>query len=231
MQIFLIIVSALLFVGFIGYFIIKKKVSDFSKEFFGTSDIKKAIQDLEIEAQETPKSLSGMETLMLPILKEDFPQLNINEMKSIVENKIYEIFEAIKQKDLNHYFESEKISIWVKDKIEKNIKYSSLKIHRTILNKYEKKDNIATLSFKTALEYIREDKKGLTKKIQTRLETEFIYIIDSSKASEKQKNLTLNCPNCGAPIKKLQEKYCVYCNCGILDIVKKVWAFNNIREF
>ena len=105
MQTFLIIVLALLFVGFIGYFIIKKKVSDFSKEFFGISDIKKAIQDLEIEAQETPKSLSGMETLMLPILKEDFPQLNINEMKSIVENKIYEIFEAIKQKELNHYFE------------------------------------------------------------------------------------------------------------------------------
>ena len=228
---FLIGVIILIIAVLVGYFIIKKKIRDFSTQFFGTSNIKSAIQKLEVEAEETPKSLSGMESLALPILQEDFPDLNINEMKSLCENKILECFKKVNDANNDEHFESQKIENWVKDKISKSTKYDSIKIHRTILNKYNKVDNIATLSFRTALQYIYSDDKIKNKKVQTRFETEFIYIIDSSKLSENQKGLALNCPNCGAPIKNLKQKYCVYCNCGIIDVVKKVWTFNNIREF
>lgn len=223
----LILIGAVIF----GYFFIKKKVRDFSAQFFGTSNIKSVIQKLEIEAEETPKSLTGMESLALPLLKEDFPELNINEMKAQCENKILECFKKVNEANTDEHFETQKIENWAKDKISKSTKYDSIKIHRTILNKYQKIDNIATLSFRTALQYIYSDNTVKNKKIQTRFETEFIYIIDSSKLSETQKGLSLNCPNCGAPIKNLKEKYCVYCNCGIIDIVKKVWTFNNIKEF
>ena len=228
---FLIVLLIIIAIIFSVYLIIKRKIKNFSKEFFGTSDIKKAIKDLEIEAQTTPKSLAGMESIVLPRIKEDFPHLNINELKSIAENKIMGCFTAIDESNSYAHFETEKIENWVKDKIEKNLKYDSVKIHKTIINTYEKRNKIATIKLRTALEYVCTDNKGISKKVQPRFETEFIYIIDSSKIAESQKELSLNCPNCGAPIKNLQEKVCVYCNCGIIDIVKKVWTFNNIREF
>ena len=41
----------------------------------------------------------------------------------------------------------------------------------------------------------------------------------------------LNCPNCGAPITTLGEKYCRYCNTGIKDLVKRSWVINNIKNY
>lgn len=227
----MLIVLIIILIILITYLIIKKKIRDFSQEFFGTPDIKKAIRDLEQEAENTPKSLAGMEPVIRPRLKNDFPQLNVNELKSISENKIMACFRDIEEKNLDKIYESEKIANFIRERIEKDASYDSIKIHKTIINSYEKRNNIATIRVRTALEYKYSDRRIQNKKIQTRFETEFIYIIDSSKIPEKQKGLSLNCPNCGAPIKNLQEKYCVYCNCGIIDIVKKVWTFNNIREF
>ena len=36
-----------------------------------------------LKDQETPKSLSGLESLILPDLKKDFPEMNIDELKNI----------------------------------------------------------------------------------------------------------------------------------------------------
>ena len=41
----------------------------------------------------------------------------------------------------------------------------------------------------------------------------------------------INCPNCGAPIKNLGDKICSYCGSGVIDILKRTWVLNKIREF
>lgn len=227
----MLVLLIIILIIIITYFVIKKKIRDFSQEFFGTTDIKKAIKDLEYEAETTPKSLAGMEPVIKTRMKKDFPHLNLNELKSIAENKIIGCFKDIEEKNLDKIYESEKIANFIRERVEKNATYDSIKIHKTVINSYENRNNMATIKVRTSLEYIYSDSRKQQKKVQTRFETEFINIIDSSKLPEKQKGLSLNCPNCGAPIKNLQEKYCVYCNCGIIDIVKKVWTFNNIREF
>ena len=40
----------------------------------------------------------------------------------------------------------------------------------------------------------------------------------------------INCPNCGAPLRGVGQRVCVYCGSGTEDIVKRTWVINNIAE-
>lgn len=219
--IFLLVVLSIL----IMIFTLIYKAKRFLKEGFNTTDIKEIIKQTELEEETRPKTLYGMENVYIPILSKDFKELNVNELKAYAEKNIIECLNAIKNKDKTFDPKSEKVLTWVREKINssKGKMYENIKIHKTVLNRYEKLNGVATLTFQTALEYKINDKK-----VQSRIETQFIYIIDSDKTENNA--IGLNCPNCGAPIKSLGEKQCVYCGAGVIDIVKRVWSLNNIKE-
>ena len=40
----------------------------------------------------------------------------------------------------------------------------------------------------------------------------------------------INCPNCGAPVKNLGQKYCDYCGTGIREINVRSWSFESVKE-
>ena len=58
----------------------------------------------------------------------------------------------------------------------------------------------------------------------------FIYIVDDRQVSKREKTIGLNCPNCGAPLRGVGQRVCVYCGSGTEDIVKRTWVINNIAE-
>ena len=113
---------------------------------------------------------------------------------------------------------------------DSNVVYNHIKIHKTVVNNYEKNDSVATITLASSVEYFYKKDNEPGKKKQVRFKCEYIYIIDSLKVGNV-KALGLNCPNCGAPIKTLGHKYCEYCNTGVIDIVKKNWIINNIKEY
>ena len=237
MEIIIIILLSLFIILFLAiiniYFHIKSKLKSFSQEAFGTENIIEGIKKEELETQSTPKTITGMEKLDLPRLNNDFKNLNINELKRDSESKVINCLKQIEKKDSSNVKE-EILKIWINNKLQelkdKNVTYDSIKIHKTILNRYEKKDAIATIKIHIALEYIyREDNKS-PQKIQTRFELEYIYVIDEEKIGTL-KGVGLNCPICGAPIKNLGDKMCDYCGSGVIDILKRTWVLNNIREF
>lgn len=223
MRIFLIII--LLIILFILYIIYK--VKKFLRENFNSDSLKNLIKETELEEETRMKTLYGMESVYIPILEKDFKELNINELKSIAEENIINCFRCINKKSTKDFkSSSQKVIAWVNEKISsltENDTYSDVKIHKTVLNKYEKNNVIATIIFQTAFEYKINDKKK-----QARMQTEFIYIIDSDNIESKA--IGLNCPNCGAPIKSLGDKKCEFCGTGVIDIVKRVWTLNNMKE-
>lgn len=232
--IFLLLIFIILFsFVIIIFFKIRNKLREISKEAFGTTDIIKGIRKQELETISTPKTITGMERLDLPRLLKDFPDLNINELKRDSENKIKKCLNAVETQNLDGIKE-EILKVWINNKIEdlknKTLNYDNIKIHNTIMNRYEKNSAIATIKIHTALEYIYSDDKKNPHKVQTRFELEYIYIIDENKINY-QVRIGLNCPNCGAPIKNLGLKTCDYCGSGIVDIVKKTWVLNNFKEF
>ena len=235
-MIFLILLIILVIIVFCVYLKIKYDLKSFFHKYFGTTNIKDIFDKQEYEIQETPKTLFGMESIYLSTISKDFPDLNINELKAMAEDYIIKYLNIIESKDLSGLnYTSEKLNSFVKSKIldlgNKNVCYDSIKVHKTILNRYEKNKGIASMKFQTALEYRYKENNDEYKKIQDRFSTEFIYIIDERQVSKSSKTLGINCPNCGAPIYNIGEKKCTYCGSGIKEIVKRVWILNNISQF
>ena len=216
-----------------GYFI-KYKVSQFTMKYFGTKDLKEAIEQSEIAASTTPKSVFSVENVSLKKVNKDFPDLNINELKAEAEKAIFDVFKAVENKDRNAFLEVNQninsfINSMIDDAGKSNVRFDNIKIHRTVINRYEKTSSTANIYFQTSFEYYKQVGKGLGMKVQDRMKTEFIYVFDSLKYDNK-KSLGLKCPNCGAPVKSLGNKVCEYCGVGIRDIVKKNWVFNKIIQ-
>lgn len=183
--------------------------------------------------EDIPKSVGSMDSIYLNNLLKDFPTLNINEIKKLAEKDLYTYFQAIEEKDKNLIISDtvrKKVETKIKELKEDAISYSKFKIHRTVLNKYENKNSIATITIAISLEYQLKQNAN-TSKVQDRYRLEYIYIVDSSKVSKKKKVLGINCPNCGSPITTLKEKRCSYCNSSIVDIVKRVWTLNSIDKY
>lgn len=230
----LIIFSILFLIVIIIFFKVKRKLGELSEVAFGTKDFIKGIKDQELDALSEAKTITGMEKLDLPRLGKDFKDLNINELKRESEKKIVKCLDSIEKKEIKNIKE-EVLKVWINTRIEDlkndNVSYDQIKFHNTILNRYEKNDAIATIKIHTALEYNYSKNNKSPQKVQTRFELEYIYIIDEDKISSHTKGIGLNCPNCGAPIKNLGSKSCDYCGSGVVDIVKRTWVLNNIKEF
>lgn len=231
----LVLILIIISICFGVYFVISKKIKNFTLKYFGTDNLKEAIETSEVLASNTPKSLSSMETLSLNQIKKDFPELNINELKSMAEKSILEVLDAIENKKTNNSFINEKVNTWVKSEIndlkDTTVHFDSITFHRTVVNRYENSNGIATIYLQTALEYFYKKDGEIGKKIQDRFKLEYIYIIDSSKVESEKRVLGLNCPNCGAMVTTLGNKVCNYCGSGIKNIVKRNWTLNNILRF
>lgn len=224
---FLIGVLILIFFIVFSYFYIKNKL----KNYFGSS-LKEIIYKARLEDEELPKSLSSMDSIYLELLKRDFPNLNLNEIKRLAETEILNIFKSIEKKDSSSFNGKMKILVdsMIKDNGDSVVLYKDLKFHNTVLSKYENMNGISTIIIGSSFEYILF-KNGKSKKIQDRAKVEFIYIIDTNKIKSNIKTSGINCPNCGAPITSLGNKTCKYCKTSINDIVKKVWTINDVKFY
>ena len=174
-------------------------------------------------------------------IRKDFPDLNINELKSSAESNIRNILHAIETKnkdDLKN--KNDRIYAFAENKIEdlkdNKVRIDNIKFHKTVLNKYMKNNNVATMNFQTSMEYFYKKNNEIGRKIQVRFDTEFIHVIDTSAYGPKIRTLGINCPNCGAPVKDIDNPHCEYCTSGIIvptsgvELVKRVWFLDNIKE-
>lgn len=233
----LIIVLTLILVILTIILIIYNYIRSAAKKYLGTTDIKKAMEASEIMNQDNPKSLWSLENVVMDNLRRDFKDLNINELKSMAENTISSTLRMIETKNID-IKTNDVIKNYVESKIEdlhgSSVNYDNLKFHKTVLNKYENKNGLATLTFQTALEYMYRKDGSINKKVQDRYSIEFVFVIDETKVNIKYKVLGLNCPNCGAPVKAIGQNYCAYCSTGLNlpnMVTKRVWTVNNIKQF
>jgi predicted amidophosphoribosyltransferase len=47
---------------------------------------------------------------------------------------------------------------------------------------------------------------------------------------ELQTNNKTNCPNCGAPLTRINARNCSYCGTPIVEYNIKVWTFSSVKE-
>ncbi len=190
------------------------------------------IREAKLRHQMEPKSLTSMDSIYLSQVKEDFPSININELKRQSEEVILNCFNAIEKKSSKGF--KGKIKSFVDDMINdyegKNVKFDEFKIHKTVLAKYKKEKGTATLYFASSFEYIL-NVDGKCEKVQDRARTEFIYIIDESLIGHKQNAIDFHCPNCNSPITNLGEKKCKYCGTAIVEVIGRIFGCDNIVRY
>ena len=111
-------------------------------------------------------------------------------------------------------------------------------VHACEIGRYRKTGGEVVITFNTAvgLYAYLEDENGKVingdkdNKLQTLYEIDLIYLQDADKMGVYGEGLGLTCPNCGAPIKNLGQKFCDYCGTGVIEVNTRVWKFNAVRE-
>ena len=210
---------------------IKLKIQRTSREIFGTNDIISGIQKIKVEAQETPKSISSLDRLVVPKIKKDFPEMEIDELKAKNIDKIYAVLHAIDSGDMVGFEENSnvknQIKSMAKDFNNKNLKISDIKIHNQSIMNYSKTTENASISMQIALEYVLTNGNNKNKH-QKKIETQWVYLLDSSNFSSNH-ILTKTCPNCGGVITNLGDKKCSYCGSDVIVDYTKTWSFNSVK--
>lgn len=218
------------------YIFIVFKMRKFGFHGLSLSSIKDEIDDLN---DNEPKQISGMTSVYLPQIMEDFPDFNLSQIYLLTEKSIRSILNAIENKnikileDKDFNLINKKLKLQLEDLIKSDILYSydDIVFHKHAIKGYSFKNGVATLEISSSLEYyykkIVDDKevsKSSKKKKQARYITKFVYIVDRD-AYEKDINIYgLNCPNCGAVVHSLKNKTCSYCKTGlniqVVDLLK-----------
>jgi len=229
----LVLILIILLIGIICFVYLKTSLERFSQKWFGTKDFLEGINNQKAQMEESPKTPYGIDSLILPELQKDFPNLNINEMKKEAENSILNVFKAINTRQTNCLKNaSAKMKNYIQQRIIEQgnftLKVDGVKVHKTVINKYDREKSVCRLVFQAAVGYRVHKGNEIIKK-EERINIEYIYIYNFEDIKSYE-SISLKCPNCGAPIQTLGEKVCPYCKSGIIDLATKTWKLNDITR-
>lgn len=202
------------------------------------------VSNLQKEEYTREKNVKGMTKLLEPEIIRDFPEFNKDLIFSICESNLRKIFNAIESQDATA-INNDKELIYLREKINQQIedmksnniteKFDNIEFNRQAIMAYNKNNGKATIKISTALSYYyktnRTDKKsyGDIKK-QTRYTSEFVYVYDERRFTKNQVTFSVFCPNCGAPLRGLESKYCEYCGNHVERINLKIWKMSSYKE-
>ncbi len=71
---------------------LRRRIRRFSSQVFGKTDILEALSDLDVEAEETPRSLNGCDSLLMPRILADFPDFDAVIAKTYVREYLNKAF-------------------------------------------------------------------------------------------------------------------------------------------
>ena len=138
---------------------ISRKVKRFQRDMFGTTDMKKAARDIANDVANTPKSVSAMTNMLLPQITRDFPNFGFDEMKQRALSALQGWLRAITKDDVQELTTgSEELKTKLSDYIQnlRNIEqkehFDNVKIHRTEISNYVKRDGRCIVTFQSALQ-------------------------------------------------------------------------------
>ena len=202
-------------------------------------------REMELEIETTPKSLNAMTSVYLPQIERDFPEFNYFEFKTKAENLLKSAFDAISVEDIALLVNaSDDLTKQINSIISANQNnrqkeiFKDVTVHKTEIKHYVKENGTCKITLQSAIGYHHFIKSFSGDVIsgseiamkQTRYETELIYIQDTSKITEGDTGLGMNCPNCGAPINTLGNKICPYCGSAVAEVNVRMWTINAFKE-
>ena len=213
-----------------------------SSTSISTDPILKGLELVRLQEAYTPKSVSGMTRIYLPLIKRDFPAFHYDDFRQKAENMLKSVFLAIDQSNpqllLNASPELVKqVSLQIEQNRHQGIceHFSDVKVHQTEIARYIKKNGRCIVLLQSAVGYVhtctqngqkQQEDSSLPQQEKYNIELHYIQDVDASNSTyANDQAFGLTCPNCGAPMKQLGQKTCEYCGSGIVEINAYAWAF------
>ena len=247
---FIPLIAVLLGIGAVvaGVCVARSKIRKVSREMFGTDSLIQGYNKQKKMVSETPKSVRSMTNVYLPLIIQDFPEFDYPLYKSKAEALLRSFFTAVTTKNVLTL--SEDANSNLKNTVTGIIEalnaqnqtqiYAENVFHDTEIARYIKNGVTVTILFNISVgQYMYiEDEHGAVVlgskdlKHQTIYDVALVYVqdIDKMGGSAVADGLGLNCPNCGAPIKNLGQKFCDHCGSGIIEINTHAWHFDSVKE-
>lgn len=107
-------------------FYIRKKIRSFSRKIFGTTDIIGALKDVDTAHLETPRSLNGCDTLLIPQILKDFPDFDVHLAKTYARDELHKRFG--RQKDFKVH--NVVIAQYLRSSTQRTIVFQAATYHR-----------------------------------------------------------------------------------------------------
>lgn len=153
--IFLGVVCALLIIGIVITYKVKRKIRDFSRQAFGTDNLLEGYKQTKESLAETPRSLHAMTNALLPAISRDFPEFDYAQFRQKAENMLRAYFNSIEAKNLRE-LEAVSATDSIKDKVQGIISdlasmnrtqhFDEVTIHKTELSNYETKKGYCVIT-------------------------------------------------------------------------------------
>lgn len=241
----LIVILFILSIILGAFLYIRGKAKSVSKEVFGTDDLSQIAASMRDQASNTPKSVSGMTSILLPQITRDFPEFQFEEMRSNANNVLTSYLNAVSTGKTT----LAKVGLELQDQLRNQVEandaqglrehFDDIRIHRTEISQYKKAAGRCVVTFQSAVGYYHyfTDSENTVKKgskeyhYQTRYNLELEYIQDQTLVENtNETGIGFHCPNCGAPLASLGTKICTYCGSGVTEINLKAWTFCHLEE-
>jgi hypothetical protein len=221
-----------------------------------------SILDVDFRPSAEHRSVSDMSSALIPVIAKDFPDLNIEQIKSSCEQLLIMTLREISDRTgearatedplLQYGRGNNAIPIRVTDAYREKVRqriedlkrenksetFSDIRIHRTGIRSYDKTSGTRMITFETAIEYFHLIKQNgevvsgdSDQSEQTRYSLRIIYIIDDSKLTGSDVNaIGMICPNCGAAVRTVGSRQCLYCGVGLTPVDIRIWLADELKE-
>ncbi len=243
--VWLAITAVIVIAVLIAVSVIKRKLREVSQTIFGTNSLLAGISKQKQEMCETPCSLHSMTSIYLPQITKDFPQFDYELYKNKAKSVLRSYLGALQSRDVSMLYEE------CSDTLKNNVKgiirdltsrkvtpvFKEIVIHDVQISRYIKNGATVIVLFELSVGYYSygENSKGdvvygdRDLKTQTVYEVGLVYVQNADMAGAGDA-VGVNCPNCGAPVTNLGQKFCEYCSSSIVEVNERVWRFNSVHE-
>lgn len=126
---------ALLIIGLAMF--LRRKIRGFSRRVFGNPDLLDALEEIDTSHLETPRSLNGCDTLLMPQILKDFPDFDANLAKTYARNILRDRF----GKRQNFVIHNVVIAKYLRSSVQRTIVFQAATAHRenkqTVQKRYD----------------------------------------------------------------------------------------------
>ena len=187
------------------------------------STVTDIIKKADYEAENTPKSLSSAEPLLLDRIKRDFPEYNPELIRQRVAKDARTFYESAQAGKCLY---ADGISDQLRERLESFLPpdvAGDIRIHKVALAAYDDVSEDRVLTFQAAAAF--KDPAGVTRQRRLILKYLAAWATDTENGVRKA-----NCPNCGAPIPAVGSKVCQYCGTALKVWAGTGWLLTDLRE-